>query len=164
MALVEIGNQSGWSNNYTELIKIEDTTPLQLEPSDCGKTFYFKYPDDVVNVTINLPQLSDIKPGWNCRLRSRADAGETGTMQLLAYGVANGGGATGDANTVTTHNYVAGADDEDGDTFQGTQTGKDGLKFPGQIPRGNSINVLTDGATWFMDGFQILKASITIVG
>ena len=107
-------------------------TTKQLRRKDSGKLFTL---DNTSAFTINLPKLSSKIAGWHCKFID---------VSLMAYGLAAAGGTTDDAETVVFREFPM------ADEAGAVTTGQDGVTIAAATIIGDTIDVITDGTSWFI--------------
>ena len=138
MANVKIGSQASWNGDYVENL---DGTK-QLVPGDSGKIFMV---DQGAAFTVNLPQIGTDIAGWSAKFILKTAAANA--VHIMAYGLTNAGGTTGDAETVILSEY--GSDTNDADSVTAHATRQDGGLFASGAVVGDKIEVFTDGTSWY---------------
>ena len=130
--------------NITERI----TEAKQLRPSDSGKLFYItRQASD--NFVINLPKLSDVKPGWHIQLVQSNKATNptvSGFWSIVTYGTLSKDGTAG---TVDDEKVVLFRVSSDTTTYDDSC---EGAAF--NADEGNMCYVETDGDLWFFTCFS----------
>ena len=111
----------------------------QLLRKDSGKLFTL---DNTSAFTINLPKLSSKIAGWHCKFIVTVDG--SAAVSLMAYGLAAAGGTTDDAETVVFREFPM------ADEAGAVTTGQDGVTIAAATIIGDTIDVITDGTSWFI--------------
>ncbi len=114
-------------------------TTKQLRRKDSGKLFTL---DNTSAFTINLPKLSSKIAGWHCKFIVTVDG--SAAVSLMAYGLAAAGGTTDDAETVVFREFPM------ADEAGAVTTGQDGVTIAAATIIGDTIDVITDGTSWFI--------------
>ena len=129
----------------------------QLTRSDSGKLFMC-YQDSAADYVVNLPQLSTEIAGWHSKFILVDTASDSGyDIQVLAYGLSEGGGAGTDANSVRVlvlKNNTSVVDNSTGDGIEFTASA---------IEEGCTVEVITDGTRWWAIGWAVGGTSIAII-
>ena len=135
MANARIGSHPSWNGSSVYNLDADK----QLSRGDSGKVFMI---DQTTSFTANLPKLSTEIAGWNCEFIIKTAAATI--TYVMAYGVTSAGGTTGDAESVifkqmgTSDDGIAAADS------------KDGVSFISGAVASDSVNVFTDGTSWYV--------------
>jgi len=135
MANVMVGNTP--SHGYQLVEKI--TTTKQLTYNDSGKLFAL---DNTSAFTINLPKLSTAIAGWHCKFIVTVDG--SAVVSLMAHGLTSAGGTTGDAETVVFREFPM------ADEAGAVTTSQDGVTIAAASIIGDTVDVITDGSSWFI--------------
>ena len=98
--------------------------------------------DNTSAFTINLPKLSTAIAGWHCKFIVTTDGNQD--VSLVAYGLAAAGGTTGDAETVVFREFPM------ADEAGAVTTGQDGATIAAASIIGDTVEVITDGSSWFI--------------
>ena len=135
MANAKIGSYASWNGNFVENL----SASKELGRGDSGKVFMI---DQTTTFTVNLPKLSTTIAGWHCEFIIKTAAATV--TYIMANGLTSAGGTTDDAETVilkqmgTTDSGSAAADS------------KDGVSFISGAVVADSVNVFTDGTSWYV--------------
>lgn len=112
----------------------------QLLRKDSGKLFTL---DNTSAFTVNLPKLSSEIAGWHCKFLVTVDG--SADVSIMANGLPAAGGTTGDAETVIFREFPLA--DEVG---AAPTTSQDGVTVAAASVIGDSLDVITDGSSWFI--------------
>ena len=138
MANKSIGNHPSHKGQVVEQI---DTTGKQLSQGDSGKVFMVTHSSAV---TINLPKVSAGIAGWNAKFVTKTSGA---AFSLLAWGLPVAGGtaaSTNNADTVIIKEMAT------TDAGAATATGQDGVTLASGATAGDSLDVFTDGTSWYV--------------
>ena len=114
----------------------------QLTGNDCGKIFMV---DQSTAFTINLPKLSTELAGWQCKFVIKTAA--TNDIHIMANGLTSAGGTTGDAESFVFKEMAS------TDAGAAVTAGQDGVILKSGAVRGDSIDLFTDGTSWYATSF-----------
>jgi len=138
MANVKIGSQASWNGDYVENLD----GAKQLAPGDSGKIFMV---DQTAAFTVNLPKIGTDIAGWSAKFILKTAAANA--VHIMAYGLTNAGGTAGDAETVILKEMAT------TDAGAATATSQDGVLLASGATVGDSIDVFTDGTSWYCTSF-----------
>ena len=109
---------------------------------DSGKIFMV---DQSAAFTINLPAVSTEIAGWHANFVIKT--ADTNDVHIMANGLTSSGGTTGDAETVIFKEMAT------TDTGAATATSQDGVILKSGATVGDSIEIFTDGTSWYATSF-----------
>jgi len=136
MANARIGPSVPFNSPIAETV----SEAKQLANSDSGKIFFV---DNSAAFTINLPELSANMAGWNCKFVVSVDG--SAVVSLMANGLTSAGGTVGDAESVIYREFQT--VDATGTAYTSSQ---DGMTIAAASVIGDTVDVITDGTSWFM--------------
>ena len=109
--------------------------------SDSGKVFTLSATGGTVAITL-LPAAS-LVAGWHCKFLVTVDG--SADVSIMANGLPAAGGTTGDAETVIFREFPLA--DQVG---AAPTTSQDGVTVAAASVIGDSLDVITDGSSWFI--------------
>ena len=143
MANVKIGSQASWNGDFVENLD----GAKSLVPGDSGKVFMV---DQSSAFTVNLPKLSTNIAGWNAKfIVKTADSND---VHIMAWGLTSAGG-TGDSGSTNDGDTVILKEMATTDAGAATATSQDGVILASGATVGDSIEVFTDGSSWYATSF-----------
>lgn len=119
----------------------------QLTSNDSGKIFMV---DQSNPFTINLPKLSTELAGWQCKFVMKTTGGND--IHIMAHGLTSAGG-TGDSGATNDGDVVIFKEIATTDNGAATASSQDGVIFKNGATVGDSIDVFTDGTSWYITSF-----------
>jgi len=119
----------------------------QLSSNDSGKMFMV---DQSSAFTINLPKLSTELAGWQCKFVIKT--ADTNAVHIMAWGLTNAGG-TGDSGSTNDGDTVILKEMATTDAGAATATSQDGVILASGATVGDSIDIFTDGTSWYATSF-----------
>ena len=115
----------------------------QLGCNDSGKVFMV---DQSSAFTINLPKLSTQLAGWQARFVIKT--ADSNAVHIMAWGLTSSGG-TGDSGTTNDGDTVILKEMATTDAGAATASSQDGVIFVSGATVGDSIDIFTDGTSWY---------------
>ncbi len=152
MANARIGSHP--SHGY-QVVETIDTTAKQLEWKDSGKIFMCVQ-NGTADVEIFLPKLTTEIAGWHAKFVLKTAAAND--FFITAFGSAAGGSTDSDSDTIMMQAVFR--DEDDAGLFV---TAADTAQFVGgQADSGATIELFTDGTSWY--GFGWARQAEDILG
>ena len=133
-----LNSNSQVSNVDSKIVKVTEDTTLTADQSGsivlCNPT---------TTTEINLPALSDVQSGWNCKIILTEDtfSGDTIMNQKVNIDFGSGNSVCG---------QVGGFDTAAGDI---SVSGDDFINCSAAATPGDRFDIFTDGAIWYVNGF-----------
>jgi hypothetical protein len=147
MANGMIGNHPSHGQQVVHNLDTVVTGNVQLGRADSGKVFMCS---QAAAVIVNLPKLSTEIAGWNAKFVLKTAGSNDFT--IFAWGLSAAGtgdsGVTNDGDTLIVKNMST------TDAGDATTTSKDGVFFDASAATvGDSIELFTDGTSWYVTTF-----------
>ena len=143
MANVKTGSQASWNGDYVENLD----GAKSLAPGDSGKVFMV---DQGSAFTVNLPKLSTNIAGWHAKFIVKT--ADTNDVHIMAWGLTSSGG-TGDSGATNDGDTVILKEMATTDAGAATATSQDGVILKCGATVGDSMEVFTDGSSWYATSF-----------
>ena len=143
MANVKTGSQASWNGDYVENLD----GAKSLAPGDSGKVFMV---DQGSAFTVNLPKLSTNIAGWHAKFIVKT--ADSNAVHIMAWGLTLAGG-TGDSGSTNDGDTVILKEMATTDAGAATATSQDGVILASGATVGDSIEVFTDGSSWYATSF-----------
>ena len=143
MANVKTGSQASWNGDYVENLD----GAKSLAPGDSGKVFMV---DQGSAFTVNLPKLSTNIAGWHAKFIVKT--ADTNAVHIMAWGLTSAGG-TGDSGSTNDGDTVILKEMATTDAGAATATSQDGVILKSGATVGDSMEVFTDGSSWYATSF-----------
>ena len=143
MAHSNIGSHPSFG--YTKVVSLSSAE--QLGSGDSGKLFMV---DQSSAFTVNLPKLSTDIAGWQARFVIKT--ADTNAVHIMAWGLTNTGG-TGDSGATNDGDTVILKEMATTDAGAATASSQDGVFFHSDAGVGDSIDIFTDGTSWYATSF-----------
>ena len=143
MANVKTGSQASWNGDYVENLD----GAKSLAPGDSGKVFMV---DQGSAFTVNLPKLSTNIAGWHAKFIVKT--ADSNAVHIMAWGLTSAGG-TGDSGSTNDGDTVILKEMATTDAGAATATSQDGVILKSGATVGDSMEVFTDGSSWYATSF-----------
>ena len=143
MANVKTGSQASWNGDYVENLD----GAKSLAPGDSGKVFMV---DQGSAFTVNLPKLSTNIAGWHAKFIVKT--ADSNAVHIMAWGLTSAGG-TGDSGSTNDGDTVILKEMATTDAGAATATSQDGVILASGATVGDSMEVFTDGSSWYATSF-----------
>jgi hypothetical protein len=143
MAHSNIGSHPSYG--YTKVVSLSSAE--QLGSSDSGKLFMV---DQSSAFTVNLPKVSTNIAGWQARFVVKT--ADTNDVHIMAWGLTSAGG-TGDSGVTNDGDIVILKEMATTDAGAATATSQDGVILKSGATVGDSIDIFTDGTSWYATSF-----------
>ena len=143
MAHSNVGSHPSYG--YTKVVSLSSAE--QLGSSDSGKLFMV---DQSSAFTVNLPKVSTNIAGWQARFVVKT--ADTNDVHIMAWGLTSAGG-TGDSGVTNDGDIVILKEMATTDAGAITATSQDGVILKSGATVGDSIDIFTDGTSWYATSF-----------
>ena len=143
MANAKIGSQTSWGHNFVETI----TADRVLKPGDSGKLFMIDKSSSISAIT--LPKMSTGIAGWNCKFIMQV-IGSSKSANIKAH--------ADDQDTIHIRENAT-----DGNSTTGGAD-KDYISLSSSSVKGDWVECVTDGTSWYMLSHSTADAGITSTG